>query len=288
MTVIFEPLYLADQEITETAFSALRLPDNAHAAWREVRILVDFYRQGKHRRSGKTGIFSPKFQLKTRISGAEFIEFSNANDDVDVCIINPFPSMPYYSFNVWMQGEIAHPGITDAAQKLLDACEIEWDLSKIDRHEPDILCYSNFWAGTERFWDEYVGGVLDRIARYLEKNSDSETAKLAMIGTRHTDPAPFLPFIVERLFTTFLSLRRDLRVSAHPIRYQALDYCQTQFETELVAYMKPYVEAADEKKFFPDTLITQMDLLCRLYQLYGFAYYAVNPHPHSGKVVFSE
>lgn len=288
MTIIFEPLYLADQEITETAFSALRLHDNTHSDWREVRILVDFYRQGKHRRSGKTGIFSPKFQLKTRISGAEFIEFSDSNDDADVCIINPFPSMPYYSFNVWMQGEIAHPGLTEVAQKLLDVCGLNWDLSSIGRHGADILCHSNFWAGTECFRDEYVGGVLDRIARYLEENSDSVTARSVMIGTRHTDSAPFLPFIVERLFTTFLSLRQDLRVSAHPVGYRALDYCHTQFETEVVTHMVPYVDAADEKKFFPNELITQMDLLCRLYQLYGFAYYAANPHLHSGRIVASE
>jgi hypothetical protein len=288
MTTIYEPLYQPGQELSEPAFVPLRLEDNSQSAWREFRIMVDFYRSGRHRQKGFSGIFSPKFGLKTKLPGEVFVAFTQANSHADVCIVNPFPTMRYYSFNVWMQGEVAHPGLTACAQDLLRATGIQWDLSQTPRHNQSNLCYSNFWVGTERFWDDYVGGILNPIALYLEQNPDTEVSQALMSDTRHTDRAPFLPFVVERLFSTFLSLRPGIKVAAYsrdPI--QEFGFCLTDFERDMVSHIRPAVDAADATGIFDSKLIDLMGLFCRLYQQYGTLHYAANKHPHSGRTVSS-
>nr|WP_321893767.1 hypothetical protein [Burkholderia cenocepacia] len=286
MVMIYEPLYEQGQVLSEPAFHELRLADNSHAAWREFRILVDFWRRGDHRRKGKVGIFSPKFGLKTRVDASRFLTFVDRHGDVDVCLINPFPQIPYYSYNVWMQGEINHPGLTARSQALVDAVGLKWDLHAVPRHGHQVLCYSNFWVGTERFWDAYVGGVLDPLATFLERNSDDEAARAVMGDTWHSDAAPFLPFIVERLFSTFLSLCPELKVAAYQFD-DVLPYCLTDYERELVDGMRPIVDAADASGQFPRDLIAMQDLACRLYVRYAREHFAANQHPHTGRTVSS-
>jgi hypothetical protein len=281
MITIHEPLWRTGQRLTESAFLPLPILDNSCAAWREFRILVDFYRRGDHLKSGMTGIFSPKFRHKTRISGSAFIEFVQQHSDADVCMINPFPMLPYYSYNVWMQGEATHPGLVQRAQALLDVAGIGWDLSLTPRQNHRTLLYSNFWVGTPAFWTLYVGGVLNPVASFLENHPESDVARSVLQETSYLVEAPFLPFIVERLFSTYLSLHPEIRVVPYPMDEKAiLDSCLTDFQRTVVAHMMPQVEKADSLESFPEELIETQRLFCRLSKKYNDVYFSVNKHPY--------
>ncbi len=281
MITIHEPLWLAGQRLTESAFSPLPILDNSSVAWREFRILVDFFRRGDHLKSGMTGIFSPKFKYKTRVSGAAFIEFVQQHSDADVCMINPFPMLPYYSYNVWMQGEATHPGLVKRAQALLDAAGIGWNLSLTPRQNHRTLLYSNFWVATPAFWTLYVGGVLNPIACFLEAHPESDVARSVLQETTYLVAAPFLPFIVERLFSTYLSLHPEIRVAPYPMDEKAiLDSCLTDFQRTVVAHMMPQVEEADSLESFPEELIETQRLFCSLSKKYNDVYFSVNRHPY--------
>jgi hypothetical protein len=283
---IYEPIYAPGQVLTESSFHPLALPDNAHAPWREFYILTDMYRRGLHRQQDLTGLFSPKFALKARISGDRFLEFVHSNPDADVCLINPFPQLRYSSFNSWMHGENAHPGLMERAQALLDACDVKWSIKDAPRQGADVLCYCNFWIGTEEFWDEYVGKVLVPIATFLEENSQDPMARSILQPTIHSDNSPFLPFIAERLFSTFLSLNSSVNISSYPIMGEdVLDYCVTEYERDVVRYMQEAVDLSDQKKSFSPDQIALMNLLCKLSQRYTFAYFATNVHPHTGQTI---
>jgi hypothetical protein len=284
MHVAYEPLYRDGQELSDRAFKPLAIADNTRSAWREFSILVDFYRRGDHLKHRKTGIFSPKFGLKSKLRGEDFLAFARDNPDSDVCIINAFPSIPYWSLNVWMQGEGVHPGLTQTAQNLLDAVGLQWDLSKVERQGHGIVCYSNFWVGSPHFWDAYVGGVLVPIADFLEANPRHPAAIAVMEDTDHTERAPFLPFIIERLFSTFLTFHPEIKVAAYPVGSDhALDYCLTDFERDIVAYMRPLVDKADEWESMPAELARLMGMISKIHQRYILAEFAHNPNPHSGK-----
>ncbi|EEA04145.1 conserved hypothetical protein [Burkholderia sp. H160] len=283
MTTIYEPLYLDGQTLSEPAFKPLPV-DNSQAAWREVRILVDFWRRGGHRAGGFVGIFSPKFGLKTKVPAERFLSFVAGHANADVCLINPFPQLSYYSFNVWMQGEANHPGLMERSQALLDAVEMDWNLSATPRNDARTLSYSNFWVGTEQFWDEYIGGIIEPIARFLEQNPDHDVARSVMDATYHSDPAPFLPFIVERLLSAFLAARADLSVAAYPIE-DVEPYLTTPCERELVELMKPLVDSADASGVFSEDLRKMQEHACQFLVLYSKVYYETSAHPHTCRTI---
>ena len=185
---IYEPIYFPGQTLADPAFRPLTLESNA-PEWREFRIVVDMYRRGLHREQRFTGLLSPKFGTKTGITGRQFIDFIRANADAEVCFVNPFAYLSYISFNVWMQGEVSHPGLTKRAQALLDSSGVDLKIAKIARHGPNVLCYCNFWVGTERFWDDYVGGSCCRSLNFLRR-----IPKAASAGPRLNKPPILLRF----------------------------------------------------------------------------------------------
>lgn len=281
MISIYEALWQEGQALSESAFIPLRVQHNSSAIWRELRIFVDFYRNGGHLNSEMTGIFSPKFRHKTKVSGAVFLDFAEKQRGADVCMINPFPMLPYYSYNVWMQGEAFHPGLSQRAQALLDAVGIGWDLSLTPRQNHQTLLYSNFWIASPAFWQAYVGEVLNPIACFLEENPESDTARAVLEEASYLVAAPFLPFIVERLFSTFVSLNSRFRIAPYPFDGAAvLDSCLTDFQRCIVAHMMPEVEKADSQGYFSEELIERQHLLCTLSKKYNDIYYSVNRHPH--------
>jgi len=282
MIAIYEPLYRPGQTLVEHAFKPLLITDNSRSAWREFAILVDMYRRGLHRQHRFTGLFSPKFGLKTGLSGAQFISFVQANADAEVCFVNPFPQLAYISFNVWMQGENAHPGLTARAQALLDACGIAMRIAEQPRHGPDLLCYCNFWVGTEQFWEDYVGGVLVPIAEFLETHPHSTVSRDVLGETVHIPPSPFLPFIIERLFSSYLSLTRSPGI-ARGYPTDPLQFCLNDFERRLVTHNRDRIDAADAAGAFSNGVKKDMRFTCEIWQDFTLAYYSHRPHPHSGR-----
>ncbi|WP_424105206.1 hypothetical protein [Paraburkholderia sp.] len=131
-----------------------------------------------------------------------------------------------------------------------------------------------------------MGKVLVPIATFLETQSTSEAARGVLEPTVHSDDAPFLPFIAERLFSTYLSLTPGLKIAAYPIEGDnVLDYCVSDFEKDIVRYMKEPIDAADRQSPFPADRIALMDLLCTLSQKYVRAHFSFNPHPHTGQPI---
>ncbi|ABD89715.1 hypothetical protein [Rhodopseudomonas palustris] len=281
MIAIYEPLYRPGQTLVEPAFKPLLITDNNRPEWREFAILVDMYRRGLHRQHRFTGLFSPKFGLKTGLSGAQFIDFVNANADAEVCFVNPFPQLAYISFNVWMQGENAHPGLVARAQALLDACGIAIRVAELPRHGPDLLCYCNFWVGTEQFWEDYVGGVLVPMAEFLEAHPEHPACRDVLKTTVHIPPSPFLPFIVERLFSSYLSLTRSPPL-ARGFPTDPLQFCLNDFERRLVIHNRDRIDSADQTGVFSDEVKKDMRFASEVWQDFTLAYYGDRPHPHSG------
>lgn len=283
---IYEPLYELNQTLSECTFLPLIREENLRPEWREFQILIDVYRSGKYLENDYTGIFSPKFNLKCKISGEQFLEFIHVQSGKDVYFINPFPQIAYWSFNVWMQGEHAHPGLSNSAQNLLDACGISMKISDIPRQGPNTLAYSNFWVGSREFWQKYVGGLLVPIAEFLENNPMHPAAISVMSKTTHTQPATFLPFIIERLFSSYLSVNPKWAIGAYKIVGEnVLNYCVNDYEKLLYRDMMAMVQEADLLRRFSPELISQMNMLCGLWQNQFHDFFSLRPHPHTGKPI---
>ena len=283
---IFEVLYSKGQQPTCKDVIPLAI-DNSNPEWRELQAYMDIDSHGYWENASFTGVFSPRFNLKTQIRLSEFVKFVKDNLKADVCFINPFPQISYWSFNVWMQGEYAHPGLTTSAQDLLNAVGISWDISKVPRQDPRVLSYSNFWVASPRFWDAYVGGILKPIALFLSTEPDHPVSKQVLKPTLHTESAPYLPFIIERLFSTFLTVNQEVTFASFSFDMQDIiqKYCINEFEQLLVRRMEKEINSADGEKKYSSELIMKMDLLTSLHQKHYFDYYKSHKHPHTGKLM---
>lgn len=283
---IYESIYKKGQRTSCPELIAFK-SENEYPDWREFQIYLEMYRQKTWLENDFTGLFSPKFELKTHITVSDFIGFVENNADVDICYINPFPQIAYWSYNIWMQGEYSHPGLLEIAQMLLDVVKIEWKLCDVPRHDKKILSYSNFWVGSKRFWERYVGEILYPIGKFLFENPDHPVSKQVLAPTQHTEPTPYLPFIVERLFSTFLSMNPDFSRAAYPIAYDSLiqKYCINDFERLIVERMAAEIEYADDVKQFNTGLIQKMDMLTALWQQHFFDFYELRQYPYTGKTI---
>lgn len=281
---IYEPLYLKNQVISQECFLPYQhTTNNLFSSWREFRLHVDMYRNNIFKKHLHSGIFSPKFELKTKIKGIDFIGFCGKNAEADVIFANPFPQLAYMSFNIWMQAEANHPGIVKVAEDLLnDAC-VDLAIDTEQRHDLSVLCYGSFWCGKAHFWDNFVGGVLDPLAKYLENNPNSLSARNAMRETFHTDPTPYLPFITERLFTTYIAQNLDLDVVHYPVSIR--DCCLNQDEINYYESVKEVVDSADRSRQYSLSLKENMKLHCASSVASARVHYRNHKHPHTGRII---
>lgn len=283
---IYECIYEKDQKVSDSQVSALVI-NNEHPERRELQAYVQAYRQGLHRLHHLTAVFSPKFALKAGMDVATFKRFCEQNKDVDVCHINPFPHLRYWTYNVWESGECFHPGLTTRSQALLDAVGIPLQLSETPRHGARYLAYCNFWAGTELFWDNYVGGVLVPISDFLDAEPEHPAVRAIMTNTQHTQASPYLPFMIERLYSTWISIHLELRVADFPISEEEVvsKYASTDFNRLLIRQMREMVDQCDTAGAFPPQVRQRMADMSALYRQHLFDYYEHRPHPHTGQPI---
>ena len=279
--VVYEPIYAAEQKRTELAFTPLPV-SNDRPDWREFAIIVEIYRRGLHRNGGLTGLFSPKFGVKSGLTGESFIRFAQSQADANVVMVNAQPQHAFLAYNVWHGGEVSHPGLLRRSQNLLDAVKIDWDLAAQARHGPEILCYSNFWVADEAFWDAYVGGVLLPIAEFIETHPAEPAVKAIAEPTRYLTAAVFLPFMIERLFTTYLALNRRWRVA--PLLLDPKNRCSSPMEAMIVAFTSPRIEKAS-REGFSDDVIELLRFAQIVAREYHEIYFKNQVHPYTGDVV---
>lgn len=179
--------------------------DNKYAALREFQHLSKIYQERIFEEADYCGVLSPKFALKTHHFVDVFFELADICPNADVLLVNPFPQLESLSFNVWTQGEALHPGITQAAQELISGAGINVDISDIGRMRGNVLCYCNFWAASPRFWDAYFSRWMAPVWEHSLSLMKAGKPHLAFQPTYHVTGSNVLfPFIIERLFSTFL------------------------------------------------------------------------------------
>jgi len=207
---------------------------------RETAHMLNFWRQGLHQKYRVSGLLSPKFTKKTGFDGKTFNNFISNNPDFDVWIVNPYPASFYLSYNIWEQGECWHPGLCDRAAQVFKAANIAVDPRNFPRSTKNTLLFSNFWAGTPNFWDQFMPFV-DNISTHAEKISGVSEQAFYL-----RQNASYWPFLFERLFTTFLVMRPDIKVRY--IKYEIshiLQMSSAKIQTLLIREWAPMIDRWD-------------------------------------------
>jgi hypothetical protein len=241
-------------------FDCSRLP-----AWekREVFHMHRFYKEGRYLNSEYSGIVSPKFSSKTKVTAKRFIDFINKNPGNDVYFINPFPHLSYTTFNVWEQGEVWHPDLCRLADALFAAGDLDWDISGLPRNTSDTLLYSNYWAGNSFFWERFMA-VVGKLMAAVSKLSANDQNKLSSIAA-HSSAATYYPFIFERIFSTFLLREPGIKFLAYPWSHsEIIERCETETEKLVVSEWRDMIDRWDAEGIYTEDQRKIFSTLSRL------------------------
>jgi len=185
---------------------------NPAPEWREYHVFRTAWLTGACRPDSITGFVSWKFGAKTGLAGEEFIEFIAAHPGADVYFVNPHRIEPRPFANIWQQAEVHHPGILGFAQRIFTAIGLEIDIATMEQPQDQVL-FCNYWAGTGRFWNAYMT-LGEQVRQHILKALDENDRHLAWSRADQHIDAPYVPFVMERLFSTLLAVRPEIRYQA--------------------------------------------------------------------------
>jgi hypothetical protein len=228
---------------------------NARTETREIGLFLRMFHRGLYRCAPLTGILSPSFNEKAKITGNQLLDFIRQNPGYNVYIINPFPQNAYFSYNVWCHGELCHPGLFALSEFLFERAGYDTKHMYDSRDSHATLLYSSFWVGDQHFWHSYMAFITHLMAT-LEAMSKTLLGRYYSI-TEYRDwqsseilQVSYLPFIFERTFSTFLHMKRDIRAIAYPFtRGEILAHSYGgDFEREIVQTFGDVVDEIDRRR----------------------------------------
>lgn len=173
---------------------------------REYDLFKEIYSQ-RAENPTPWGLVSWKFEHKSLVTINAFLEFAaeKFEEGHDCVFINPMIGNEALYLNVWEQGaDTGHKGIKEIAQFLAGNISqkifLPMDSSK--------FAFCNYFLGTPRFWGAYfafIDEAIELLETQIRSNSEighiySNTASYSKDIT-----ASMKPFIIERLFSSFLS-----------------------------------------------------------------------------------
>jgi hypothetical protein len=169
------------------------------------------------------GVFGPRWNEKLKYSSKEIFDSINDNPDHDVYIFNFARIVCAYHYNVWDQGECHHKGIVPVSRHILKNI-MGTDFAINELMTDKTMCYSSYFVGTKKFWNEYMTFLrqvkyeLDHLPKNLNIvfNSSANYSRDKSLN--------LFPFIIERMFSTYLHIRNDLKIYSKPYDYSLYKY----------------------------------------------------------------
>lgn len=168
------------------------------------------------------GLISWKFNLKSPVRADTFHEFCKAEfaKGADCVFINPMIANEAIFANPWEQGVLSgHKGMNELYLDLVN----KHFLTQLEVIGTNELAFCNYFVANHSFWSRYFVFV-DQILEYLEMQAKSDT-KIGLIykgtaGYRKNLDMSMRSFVIERLFTSFVSQNNDLKVSGYQFAIQ--------------------------------------------------------------------
>lgn len=208
MKIDVHQIYYRD-ELKEYLDPAFIPYDNSkgNSKWFEYGVFRREYLAGTPQKADYTGFVSWKFNKKTGITGEEFLSFLRRYPGYDVYFINPYEADALCFQNVWYQGEYYHPGSLAFTQKILN--KIGYDISLESLVMPwSVTAFCNYWVASPKFWERYMR-FTEPVYDYIENKLTPEESAFIQQPADAKIQADYIPFIMERLFSTYLYLNPD-------------------------------------------------------------------------------
>ena len=144
----------ASRRNLDPAFLPLDNSKNERPDWREYWPIQSFLKSNLLDADTYYGFFSPKFNVKSGLSGKAVIDFIQANE-ADVYLFSPFVEQAAFFLNVFEHGEANHPGLLDAMQQFVAIVGIPLDLRSVVC-DFNSAVFSNYFVAKASFWIKWL------------------------------------------------------------------------------------------------------------------------------------
>ncbi len=193
------------RELLDPAFYPL---DNSrsNSELLEFNVFEQLQRNAATEGASLWGALSWRFAEKTGMQGADLVKQIIDHPGYDVYFCNPHPFNEALYHNMWMQGEVSHPQFLELVRLFYAAAGLEDKELRVIESSGNFTA-SNYFVASPKFWAAFIPFV-KRVLVTADKVLDPRVRDL--IHSKVADDkglhagATYIPFIVERLFTTFM------------------------------------------------------------------------------------
>ncbi len=159
------------------------------------------------------GFFSPKFPAKTQLSHAQVVAFVQAHAaEADVMLFSPQPDMGAFFLNVFEQGELFDPGLTDAYGAFLAQIGRPVNLRGLVMDSRDVV-FSNYFVARPAFWREWL--ALNEPLFAVCEGPDTPLKQALCVPTTYPGEVQRKVFLQERAASLLLAIQPHWRSIAY-------------------------------------------------------------------------
>lgn len=191
----------------DPAFIPLDNTSNERPDWSEYWPISRFFAIGSFSEDDYYGFFSPKFAIKTKLSGESVFNFiEQQKSESDLFAFSPYFDGNAFFINIFEQGSFNYPGLNETfkAAVLHFFPNLNFDGMATDSRS-NIFC--NYFVAKPRFWQAWL-----RICNSLFEISEANKTLLGKMlnfqinynGTH----SPSKVFVIERVATLLLATDR--------------------------------------------------------------------------------
>ncbi len=166
------------------------------------------------------GLISWKFKQKCLIDPRVFHNTIGENLGYDVYFVNPCYIIESFFPNPWAHGEWHHKGITQMAYdglKLMGVNEPEHVLTSL--YPRDRMLFCNYFVGNDKFWNGFFA-FIDTFFTTSGTSEDLYNRIYSPAGYSGDAQLHNFIFLVERLVSTYLVIKTDLKVLNYEYTYE--------------------------------------------------------------------
>ena len=214
--ICFESRQIEQVEAPLTAFDNT---SNERPELREYQSFIKANETGATKDLDAWGFLGPRWEAKLKYSAHEIEETIQSNPNNDVWLFNHARVVNALSYNVWEQGEMYHSGLRRVAEEALKIAGYDTNALNTFMTDKDT-CYCSYFVARKEFWQDYIqflSNILDALDKLPE---DVKSIYESSANYARDSSLNMFPFLVERLFSTFIVLRHD----RYKVCHKAYDY----------------------------------------------------------------
>jgi hypothetical protein len=193
--------------------------------WMEYWAIREYFLNNEVGLNDLIGFFSPRFKEKTGLESSHVFEHINNNPDADIYLFNPYYHLAAWHTNVFLQGEISHPGLIDLTNKLLQQIEIDIDTSKLIMSSLNTV-FCNYFVANINFWKDWLS-TCEYIFSTSQKEKESGDIALSAKTNYLRGDYEMQIFLIERIASLLLADVKKWRICPKYI-YKDMNYAASK------------------------------------------------------------